>query len=173
MRVCVTEGCNNAFVGPASKKYCSVECRKTERYRLRNIKRRTDEYREKERLRRKTKEYLLKRKERYRSEEYRIKNKERQRKLRQTKEWKEYAKRYRESKKLDYWIVYELEGGHIGQTNQPEHRKRGHRVKGRNMDNYETLAVCYTREEALDLEALYQSLSNNYNKTDSLRLKQK
>ena len=140
MRVCATEGCNNTFVGPSNKKYCSLKCKR---------------------------EFE---KGRYKTDKYRTYQKQYRKKYQQTDKWKQYAESYRESKKLPYWIVYELKGGHIGQTNQPEHRKRGHRVKGRNMDNYEVLAVCYIKEEALDLEALYQSLSDNYKKPDNNNL---
>ena len=140
MRVCAIEGCNNTFVGPVNKKYCSIKCKRANE------------------------------RKRYKTDEYRAYQKQYRSEYQQTDKWKQYAEAYRESKKLDYWIVYELECGHIGQTNQPEHRKRSHSVSGRNMDNYETLAICYTKAEALDLEALYQSLSDNYEKPDNNNL---
>ena len=140
MKTCAREGCDNTFVGPHNKKWCSLKC-KRENEKLRY---QTDAYREWQKL--------------YR-EEYQ-----------KTGKWNEYAKQYRESKVLAYWIVYRLVCGYIGQTNQPAHRKRGHAQHGRTMDNYETLAICYTLEEALDLEALYQSLSDNYDTPDNNNL---
>ena len=73
------------------------------------------------------------------------------------------------------WYVYELSTGHIGQTCNKERRLRNHIDFGRikSISEHIVLAVCSCREEALDLEALYQSLSPNYDKPDSSkRLKQ-
>ena len=115
---------------------------------------------------------------------YSIHRKEYYKKRRQSKESKEYFKRYnaspkmkayfksyKESKKFDYWIVYELPCGYIGQTNQPEIRMRKHKDANKRItEGYKTLAICYCKDEALDLEALYQTLSNSYNKPDNNKL---
>ena len=66
------------------------------------------------------------------------------------------------------FYVYELDTGHIGQTKNVEWRMRNHidAKKIERIDQHTILAVCSCREEALDFEALYQSLSPNYDKAD-------
>ena len=74
-----------------------------------------------------------------------------------------------------HWTVYELPSGHIGQTTIMVNRMSQHKSMGRTDDvnNFKVLAICHCEDEALDLEALYQSLSPNYEKPDSQnRLKQ-
>ncbi len=92
--------------------------------------------------------------------------KEYQRMYRATEKCKKRRKMWRESYKDDY-VVYELECGWIGQTNQPFFRMQEHKGAGRTTDNYKVLATCPTEEEARDLESLYQILSLNYKAPDS------
>ena len=73
------------------------------------------------------------------------------------------AKHRREYKatRTDYVSVYELPCGYVGVTNNPHTRMKNHRnVHNRITEGYIVLAQCPTREEALDLEALYQLTSN-------------
>lgn len=91
-----------------------------------------------------------------------------------TKKWvaankdkvKAYNDKRNESLKDGFYTVYELPGGHVGQTMGVYSRMSVHRSVGRITEGYIVLAQCATREEALDLEALYQSLSTNYKRVD-------
>lgn len=69
---------------------------------------------------------------------------------------------------MDHWIIYELPNGHIGYTNRPYFRMSDHAHYGRCKDrnDYKVIAIAHSKDEAQILEALYQSLSNNYNKPD-------
>ena len=70
--------------------------------------------------------------------------------------------------------VYQLKCGYIGISKNLMARMKTHKYSAlRDVSDYIILATCPTRGEALDLEALYQSLSTNYKKVDNTgRLKQ-
>jgi predicted GIY-YIG superfamily endonuclease len=64
--------------------------------------------------------------------------------------------------------VYKLICGYIGQTGGLKRRMCEHKNRyNRNVENHTILAICYTKQEALDLEALYQSLSDTYESMDN------
>jgi len=95
-----------------------------------------------------------------------------------TKLWKKsnkgaekvHRRRYLKSLAKDYTVVYMLPCGYVGMTNQPILRMQQHRSVGRVTEGYVLLATCPTKEEARDLEALYQSL-NNLTVDDNTRLR--
>ena len=67
-----------------------------------------------------------------------------------------------------FWTVYKLSSGYIGQTCNLYSRMANHKSRyGRDINGHTVLATCYTKQEALDLEALYQSLSDTYDSMDN------
>lgn len=71
-----------------------------------------------------------------------------------------------------YWTVYELPEGHIGMTKWKDVRMADHRnARGRDTNGWLELAITNSREEALDLECLYQTLSSKYKRADYIRLR--
>jgi len=56
--------------------------------------------------------------------------------------------------------VYKLVCGYVGVSHNLKYRMQKHREHNRITNGYTILANCPTREEALDLEALYQSINN-------------
>lgn len=73
---------------------------------------------------------------------------------------KELHKRYRDNVKLENVIVYCLpneEVPYVGVTNCPTMRMANHKFNGRDTQDWFILRVCPTREEALELEAMYHS----------------
>ena len=70
------------------------------------------------------------------------------------------ASRQYKATRTDYVSVYELPCGYVGVTNNLHTRMKNHRnVHNRITEGYIVLAQCPTREEALDLEALYQTIT--------------
>lgn len=65
-----------------------------------------------------------------------------------------------------YYSVYELQGGHIGQTRQLKKRMINHKSTGKD-PFYRILEITECADEALELEAYYQHLSPNYDKADN------
>ena len=57
---------------------------------------------------------------------------------------------------LDHWVVYWLKNGRVGLTNRPYFRMASHRTTGYDTRSYKILAICYCKDEAQDIEALYQ-----------------
>lgn len=86
----------------------------------------------------------------YKSKKARVRNKKRIR---------EQRKILRLSRK-DGVYVYQLSCGYVGVTDNLLNRMSIHRHVGRDTKDYIVLAKCPTREEALDIEALYQSINN-------------
>ena len=60
-----------------------------------------------------------------------------------------------EQRKLPYYIVYSLNEGYCGITNNPYNRMFKHKHSGRDVDGYFVLDICKTKKEALMSERKY------------------